>query len=103
MPKFDKARGFSAKFVSKSPFKQTETDPKDKSTKKTKEEMEKLISSGDEVSGDVGRSSKGIFQDPETGRYYSGSMWSFGEEVEPDTIRNSFDESIYDVEWNLKK
>ena len=71
---------------------------------KTKEEMQLLIDSSDEVSKgqEVGRSSKGIFQDAETGKYYSGGMLNFGEEMSPDTIRNPFDESIYDVEWKKK-
>jgi len=41
----------------------------------------------------------GISQDIKSGKYYSTT---FGHEMQSDTIRNPFDESMYDVKWTKK-
>jgi hypothetical protein len=81
-----------------------DTDPKDKQTKKTKEEMEQLVSSGVKSETPVGRGGSGsIYKDPDSGKFYSGdTRFGYGEEMKSDTIRNPFDESLYEVKWSKK-
>ena len=101
----DAFKGVQAEHAAKMEKTAKPTQPRETAgVAKTEEEMQLLIDSSDEVSKgqEVGRSSKGIFQDSETGKYYSGGMWNFGEEMSPDTIRNPFDESVYDVKWKRK-
>tara|TARA_R100001082_G_C4332702_1_gene146439 strand:- start:589 stop:900 length:312 start_codon:yes stop_codon:yes gene_type:complete len=96
---------FSKKFMGNSPFKQTDPEP-EKSTEKTKEEMDQLISSGVESETLVGKGGSGsIYKDPDSGRFYSGdTKFHYGEEMESDTIYNTFDpEMIQEINWTPSK
>ena len=82
-----------------------DTDPEDKATKKTKEEMDQLVSSGVESETPIGRGGSGsIYKDPDSGKFYSGdTRFGYGEEMKSDTIYNDFDPTmIQKIKWDKK-